>query len=108
MRHFSSEPIPLEVLDDCIRAAGTAPSGAHKQPWTFVVVTDPEIKKKIREAAEEEERENYSGRMNDDWLEDLAPLGTDAQKPFLEHAPALVICFRHAWEDVGDGQRAQN
>ena len=107
VRHFSDEAIPLEVLDECIRAAGTAPSGAHKQPWTFVVVTDPELKRKIREAAEEEERENYGGRMNEEWLEDLAPLGTDEHKPFLEIAPALIVCFRHAYGKE-EGNRTQN
>ena len=78
VRSFSPEPVPVEVLEDCIRAAGTAPSGAHKQPWTFALVTDPELKSRIRAAAEEEEQANYSGRMNDEWLADLQPFGTDA------------------------------
>ena len=108
VRSFSPEPVPLEVLEDCIRAAGTAPSGAHKQPWTFALVTDPELKSRIREAAEEEERANYSGRMNDEWLADLQPFGTDASKPFLEIAPALIIVFRHAWELQDDGGQGQN
>ena len=108
VRHFSDEPVPFDVIDECILAAGSAPSGAHKQPWTFVVVTDPWTKRAIREAAEEEERENYGGRMNDEWLADLRPLGTDAHKPFLEHAPALVVCFRHAWEEREGGKRGQN
>lgn len=107
VRHFSDEPIPLEVLDLCILAAGTAPSGAHKQPWTFVVVTDKDVQAKIREAAEEEERENYSGRMNEEWIEDLRPLGTDEHKPFLEIAPALIVCFRHAYGQE-EGHRKQN
>ncbi len=102
VRHFSPEPVPLEVLDDCIRAAGTAPSGAHQQPWTFVVVTDPEVKRAIRAAAEEEERRNYGGRMNDEWLEALRPFGTDANKELLEVAPALVVLLRQA-HGVGEG-----
>ena len=106
VRHFSDQPIPIEVLEDCIRAAGSAPSGAHKQPWTFVVITDPELKAKIRAAAEEEERLNYSGRMNEQWLRDLEPLGTDEHKPFLEIAPALVVVMRHAWGETR-GERHQ-
>ncbi len=108
VRSFSPEPVPLEVLEDCIRAAGTAPSGAHKQPWTFALVTDPELKAKIRAAAEGEEQANYGGRMNDEWLSDLRPFGTDASKPFLEIAPALIIVFRHAWELMEDGSQGQN
>ncbi len=107
VRHFSADSIPLDVLDNCIQAAGTAPSGAHLQPWTFVVVTDKQVQAKIKEAAEEEERENYSGRMNDEWIEALRPLGTDEHKPFLEIAPALIVCFRHAYE-LEDGKRKQN
>lgn len=103
VRHFAPDPVPLDVIERCVLAAGTAPSGAHKQPWTFALVTDPERKRAIREAAEEEERENYGGRMNEEWLEDLAPLGTDAQKPFLETAPALLILFRQAWGEAEDG-----
>ena len=107
VREFSSEPIPEGVLDACIEAAGTAPSGAHKQPWTFVVVTDPKHKQAIREAAEQEEAENYSGRMNEEWLRDLAPLGTTKDKPFLEVAPALIVAFRHAWQIAPDGSKQQ-
>ncbi len=108
VRHFSSEPVPLDVVDRCIETAGSAPSGAHKQPWTFVVVTDPELKRAIRVAAEEEERENYSGRMNPEWIEDLEPLGTDANKPFLEEAPALIVVLRQAWGGEEDGERRQH
>ncbi len=93
VRHFSDEPIDLTVVRRCIEAAATAPSGAHKQPWTFVLVTDPETKRRIREAAEEEERAFYGGRAPERWLADLRPLGTDANKPFLEHAPALIVVF---------------
>ena len=107
VRHFAPDPVPMDVVDDCIRAAGTAPSGAHRQPWTFVVVTDPEIKRAVREAAEEEERENYGGRMNEEWLAALAPLGTDEHKPFLEIAPLLIVVMRHAWDEE-EGQKVQN
>ena len=94
VRHFSSEPLPAGLLDECIRAAGSAPSGANRQPWTFVVVTDPELKRRIRLAAEEEERRLYRERINDEWRAALAPLGTDENKPFLEIAPALIVLFR--------------
>ncbi|MEZ4756730.1 MAG: nitroreductase family protein [Flavobacteriales bacterium] len=108
VRHFSPEPIADAVIDDLIRAASTAPSGAHKQPWTFCVVTDPALKKAIRVAAEEEERENYSGRMTPEWLEDLAPLGTDWRKEFLEVAPCLIVVFKRAYETKPDGTRRKN
>ena len=94
VRDFSPEPVPAGVMEDLVRAASTAPSGAHRQPWTFVAVSDPEIKRSIRIAAEREERENYGGRMPDDWLRALEPLGTDEHKPFLEIAPWLVVLFR--------------
>ena len=93
VRHFSPDPIPLDVLDLCIRAAGLAPSGAHKQPWSFCVVTDPALKRKIRAAAEAEEQAFYTARAPQSWLDDLAVFGTDANKPFLETAPALVVLF---------------
>lgn len=93
VRHFSDEPIPLDVVRHCIRAAAQAPSGANKQPWTFVLVTDPKLKRQIREAAEEEERSFYEQRAPRDWLNDLEPLGTDAHKPFLQTAPALIAVF---------------
>ncbi|QDV07950.1 Coenzyme F420:L-glutamate ligase [Planctomycetes bacterium Poly30] len=108
VRAFSPDPVPIDVLETCILSAGTAPSGAHKQPWTFALVTDPAIKSRIREAAEEEERENYARRMNAEWLDDLRPFNTNAEKPFLEIAPALIILFRHAWEIDEDGERGQN
>ena len=107
VREFSPDPVPMEVLDRCIELAGTAPSGAHKQPWTFVVITNPAHKSAIREAAEVEERENYSGRMNEQWLKDLEALGTTADKPFLEIAPALIVAFRHAWQVDENGEREQ-
>lgn len=93
VRAFSPDPIPLDVVDMCIETAAQAPSGAHKQPWTFVLVTDPETKTKIREAAEEEERAFYGGRASEQWLEDLQPFETGPEKPFLEIAPALIVVF---------------
>lgn len=93
VRHFSSEPISLDAVRACIQAAASAPSGANKQPWTFVLVTDPEMKRQIREGAEEEERAFYGGRATERWLEDLEPLGTGPEKPFLEDAPALIVVF---------------
>ena len=94
VRDFSSEPVPASVIEDLVRTASTAPSGAHRQPWTFVAVSDPQAKRQIRIAAEKEERENYDGRMPPDWLAALEPLGTDAHKPFLEVAPWLVVLFK--------------
>ncbi len=93
VRDFSPEPIPLDVVRRCIEAAAQAPSGAHKQPWTFALVTDAATKTAIRAAAEEEERAFYAGRAPQAWIDDLRLLGTDADKPFLEIAPALVIVF---------------
>jgi nitroreductase len=98
VRNFSPEPIPMAVVERCILAAGTAPSGAHKQPWHFCLVTDPEIKKQIREAAEKEEYLNYHGRMSDRWVADLKPLDTNHIKPHLDEAPALIVVFRQAWQ----------
>lgn len=108
VRFFSDEPVPLEVIRTAIRSAGTAPSGAHKQPWTFVLVTDPEVKRKIRIAAEAEERETYEHRMSDEWRAALAPIGTDANKPFLETVPAIIVVFRQDWEATEDGGRRKN
>jgi iodotyrosine deiodinase len=93
VRQFSDRPVPQAILDDCIAAAATAPSGANKQPWTFVLVTDPALKLRIREGAENEERAFYGGRAPERWLRDLEPFGTDAHKPFLEIAPALIVVF---------------
>jgi nitroreductase len=107
VREFSERPVPLDVLDECIAAAGTAPSGANRQPWTFVVVTDPALKRTIREGAEEEEREFYAHRSTDEWRAALAPFGTTWEKPFLESAPALIAVFRHAY-DLEEGQKRTN
>lgn len=94
VREFSDENVPFELIEKAILTAGTAPSGANMQPWRFVVVTDAETKRKIREAAEREEFESYHTRMSDKWLRRLAPLGTDEHKPFLEIAPVLIVVFR--------------
>ncbi|MBA2610754.1 MAG: nitroreductase family protein [Bacteroidetes bacterium] len=107
VRDFSSKPIPKQIIENIIMAASTAPSGAHKQPWTFCVVTNPELKSKIKAAAEEEEYESYNGRMPKDWLEDLSYLGTDWHKPFLENAPALIIVFKKSY-DLINGQKRNN
>ena len=93
VRHFAPDPVPRQALLDCIAAAAQAPSGANKQPWTFVLVTDPAVKKRIREAAEAEERAHYGGRASEQWLADLEALGTDENKPFLETAAALIVVF---------------
>lgn len=98
VRHFDPSPVPLEALRRCIAAAGTAPSGAHKQPWTFCLVTNPAIKSAIREAAEREEYANYNGRMSTDWLEDLKVFDTGPVKAHLEESPALIVVFRQVWE----------
>ena len=94
VRAFSSDHVPVTVIEDLVRAASTAPSGAHRQPWTFVATSDPNVKRQIRTAAEKEEQENYGGRLPPDWLRALEPLGTDAHKPFLETAPWLVVLFK--------------
>lgn len=94
VRAFSPEPVPLELIENAIRFAGSAPSGANQQPWRFVVVRDPTLKSQIRHAAEEEERENYQQRFPDEWLQALEPFGTDWHKEFLETAPYLIIVFR--------------
>jgi iodotyrosine deiodinase len=94
VRSFSTEPVPLKIIENAIATAGTAPSGANQQPWRFVVVQDPEIKQRIREAAEAEERESYTHRMSAEWLEALAPLGTDWNKPHLTEAPYIIVAFR--------------
>lgn len=107
VRDFSDQQIPKQVIENILLAASTAPSGAHKQPWTFCVVTNPELKKQIRLAAEKEEYDSYNGRMTEEWLEDLAPLGTNWEKPFLEVAPALIIVFKRAYEFVG-GKKKNN
>ena len=106
IRHFSDRPVPRRVIDEAIRTAATAPSGAHMQPWTFVLVGDPAVKRRIREAAEREERENYEGgRLPPEWRQALAPLGTDADKPFLETAPWIIVVFEQRYGVGEDGSR---
>jgi len=108
IRTFSSRPVPQEIIEECIRAAGTAPNGANMQPWHFVVVSDPDVKKKIREGAEKEEREFYERRASEEWLEALAPLGTDWHKPFLEEAPYLIVIFGLSNTILPDGEKRKN
>lgn len=105
VRAFSDKPVPREVIENLIMTASTAPSGAHKQPWTFCAVSDPLIKKQIREAAEKEEYESYHHRMSEEWLQDLEPLGTDWHKPFLEIAPWLIVVFKRAYEIDAHGNK---
>lgn len=104
-RHFATTPVPREVIELAIATAGTAPSGAHQQPWRFVAVGDPALKRRIREAAEEEERAFYSGRAPEEWRRALAPLGTDEHKPHLTDAPWVVVVFREAYGLAPDGTR---
>ncbi|MDX2072419.1 MAG: nitroreductase family protein [Haliscomenobacter sp.] len=108
LREFSDRPVPLAVIENIVMTASTAPSGAHKQPWTFAVVADPAIKAKIRQAAEQEEYENYHGRMSEEWLDDLLPFATDWHKPFLELAPYLIVVFRKAYDLLPDGTQRKN
>lgn len=108
VRDFSPDPIPFEVIAAIVRTASTAPSGAHKQPWTFCVVSNADLKEQIRIGAEKEEYENYHGRMPAEWLEDLAPFGTDWHKPFLEVAPYLIVVFKQAYELDALGNKRKN
>ncbi len=107
-RDFSDQLVPKEVIENILLTASTAPSGAHKQPWTFCIVSDPQLKKQIRIAAEAEEKQSYDNRMSDEWLKDLAPIGTDWQKPFLEIAPYLIIVFSRSYEVEENGHKHQN
>lgn len=110
VRDFSDRPIAREVMELAIRTAGTAPSGAHKQPWHFALVGDAETKSKIRAAAEKEEKESYERRMPQSWLDDLKPMGTDWEKPFLEICPWLIVVFAKAWDPPAEpgGERRKN
>jgi len=108
VRDFSTKPVPRQVIESCIEAAGGAPSGANQQPWHFVAISDCEIKRSIRLAAEEEERAFYAGRAGQEWLEALAHLGTDDSKPFLEEAPWLIAIFAKRWGEGPDGQRIKH
>lgn len=108
VREFSSRPVAPELIRLAVETAGTAPSGANQQPWSFVAISDPAIKRTIRQAAEEEERAFYQGRAGEEWLEALAPLGTDADKPFLETAPWLIAIFAQRWGTDGKGRRIKH
>jgi iodotyrosine deiodinase len=108
VRDFSSRPVPADIIRECVMTAASAPSGANQQPWTFVCIADGETKRRIRIGAEEEERAFYSGRAPDEWLEALAPLGTDENKPFLETAPWLIVIFGQRHGTDPDGQRIKH
>jgi len=108
VRYFSDKPVPKEILLNIIKTAGTSPSGANKQPWTFCMVSNPEIRKQIRVAAEEEEYKSYNGRMNKAWLDDIKPMGTDWNKPFLETAPWLIVVFRKIFDKDEEGKKKNN
>ena len=106
VRDFSPDPVPRELIELAVRAASSAPSGAHRQPWTFVLVGDAQLKREIRIAAEREERASYEQRMSDEWLEALRPLGTDWRKPYLETVPWIVVVFEQLWGEEEDGDAA--
>ena len=108
MRDFAPTPVSRKVIADAIATAATAPSGANQQPWTFVAISDPDIKRRIREAAEAEEKAFYAGRAGEDWLEALAPLGTGWAKPFLETAPWLIVVFQQRWGVAPDGSKTKH
>lgn len=108
VRHFSDRPVPRVVIEHCLRTAGTAPNGANLQPWQFVVVSDPQVKQKIRVEAEKEEAEFYQRRAPQEWLDALAPLGTDEHKPFLETAPYLIAIFGKNFSTLPDGRKVKN
>ena len=108
VREFSPRPVPRGIIEDCIMAAASAPNGANQQPWHFAVVSDPEVKRKIRVAAEKEEAAFYQERAPEEWLQALEPLGTDEHKPFLETAPYLIVIFAQSYADSADGSRRKN
>ena len=108
VRDYSDRPVSRAVIEECIRAAGTAPSGANHQPWHFVAISNPEMKRRIREEAEEEERKFYDGGAGDEWLKALEPIGTNDQKPHLEDAPWLIVIFAQRWGHFDDGVRFKN
>ena len=108
VRQFSTEPVPFELVANAVAVAGTAPSGAHQQPWTFAVVSDPELKAHLRAAAEGEERRNYAGRMPQEWIDALAPLGTDEHKPHLTDAPYVIVVFEQVYGLGADGSKRKH
>lgn len=105
VREFSDEPVPQQVIEEIIMTASTAPSGAHKQPWTFCAISSAAVKAQIREGAEKEEYENYHGRMSNEWLADLEKFDTDWNKPFLEIAPWLIVVFKKSYDNEGSGKK---
>jgi len=108
VRHFSADPVPREVMENIIKTASTAPSGAHKQPWTFCLISQNELRSELRKLAEEEETKSYNGRMSEEWLKDLAPLGTDANKPFIEIAPWIIVVMKQAFRYDEAGNKKNN
>lgn len=108
VRDYSDRPVPRDLIEAAVRTAGTAPSGANQQPWTFVCISDPARKKLIREGAEEEERTFYAGRAGEEWLGALSHLGTDANKPFLETAPWLIAIFAQRWGSDAQGRKIKH
>lgn len=108
VRDFSDKPVPKEVLENLIMTGSTAPSGAHKQPWTFCLISNATLKSKLRALAEEEEKKSYGGRMSDEWLKDLEPLGTDWVKEFIDIAPWIVVIMKRAYEIDENGAKHQN
>ncbi|MGJ8679242.1 nitroreductase family protein [Paraglaciecola sp.] len=108
IRKFSDKPVAKEIIETCIKAAGTAPNGANHQPWHFVAIHSPEVKKQVRQQAEAHEQGFYQGRAGEEWLEALKPLGTDADKPYLEHAPWLIAIFSQKQTQLDDGNKQNN
>jgi nitroreductase len=108
VRQFSSEPVPHELIENAIRAAGTSPSGANQQPWTFVAVSDPEVKARIRAAAEREEDLLYTQRATDEYLEAIEPIGTNSNKPHITDAPYVIVVFEQPWSFDADGEKSKN
>lgn len=108
VRDYSDKDIPREVIENIVKTAGTAPSGAHKQPWTFCIIRNKDLKHQVRELAEEEERINYSGRMSDRWLKDLEPFGTDPVKEFIDIAPWIIIVLKRSYDFDENGEKTQN
>jgi iodotyrosine deiodinase len=108
IREFSDKEIPIEIIENIIKTASTAPSGAHKQPWTFCLISNAKLKSEIRKLAEEEEEKSYSGRMSEEWIRDLTPLGTDAIKEFIDIAPWVIIVMKRVYENGPDGSKQNN
>jgi nitroreductase len=108
VRYFSSKPVPKQVMENIIMTASTAPSGAHKQPWTFCLISNKELKKELRKLAEEEEFKSYNGRMSEEWLKDLAPLGTNWEKEFIDVAPWIVVLMKRIYENDANGEKQNN